>query len=69
MTSLWIALRKVPEWIEQRGGKRISIAAAHRWRSNGIRGNRLHAWKVGGTYHTTEAELMRFINALTEAEA
>lgn len=65
-SSRWIALRQVPTWIEQRGGKRVSAAAVHRWRLHGIRGHRLQAWKVGGTYHTTQEELLRFFAALTE---
>ena len=64
-----IALRRVPSWLEERGGKRVSLGAVHRWRLSGVRGITLAAVKIGGTYHTSVQALERFVRELTAAQS
>ena len=52
----------------RRSGRPISPSTIHRWRSNGLKGIRLEAVRVGGAWHTTEDAFKRFVAKLT-AEA
>lgn len=67
-TERFVPLRRVPSWLEERGGKRVSQATIHRWRLEGVRGVRLEAIKIGGTFHTSIEALERFVSALTAAQ-
>jgi hypothetical protein len=50
-----------------RRGRPISVSAAHRWASKGVRGVRLEVWRVGGTRCTTISALKRFFETLAKA--
>ncbi len=48
-----------------RAGKRVSAATAFRWTLAGLGGVRLRRFKIGGAWHTTREELVRWSQALT----
>jgi hypothetical protein len=47
------------------GGKRVHIGTPHRWRTQGLRGVRLEAIKVGGRWCTSLQALERFFDVLS----
>jgi hypothetical protein len=47
------------------GGKRMHIGTPHRWRTQGLRGVRLEAIKVGGRWCTSLQALERFFDVLS----
>jgi Protein of unknown function (DUF1580) len=57
-----------PNLPDRRGGKRIHVSTIHRWRSAGMRGVRLEALRVGGTWCTSIEALQRFFVRLAEAQ-
>jgi len=61
-----VPLRRVPQELESRGGKRPHVSAVHRWRQNGLKGVRLEAIQVGGAWHTSIEALDRWFKAVTE---
>ena len=46
----------------------VHVSTVHRWRKPGIRGIRLEAVRVGGTWYTTHEAFARFCERLTAAE-
>jgi hypothetical protein len=58
-----------PNLPTRRGGARIHVSTFHRWRSRGVRGVRLEAIRVGGTWCTSMQALQRFFDCLSQVEA
>ena len=50
------------------GDKRLSLATLHRWRLNGVRGNRLDTVLIGGLRYTSKEAIARFIAAQNAAD-
>jgi Protein of unknown function (DUF1580) len=50
----------------RRQGRPVHISTLHRWRAKGIRGIRLPALRVGGSWMTSSAALEWFFTQLSE---
>ena len=70
-TEPLIYLCDVPKlsWLPSRDGRRLSLATIYRWLNRGVRGVRLKAKRVGGTWATSEAWLKEFFDALSGSPA
>ncbi len=60
-------LRPIAKVAERRTGKRPSPATTHRWRLKGVRGVKLNAVLLGGSWLCTEQDFDRFIEEQTAA--
>jgi hypothetical protein len=47
------------------GGRRVHASSLHRWRNRGVRGIKLEAVRVGGTWCTSPAAMRRFVSRLS----
>ncbi len=64
-----ITLSQAAAWIGSRTGRRPNISTLHRWALRGCRGVRLETQAVGHVRYTSEAAILRFMNAKpTEAQ-
>jgi hypothetical protein len=52
----------------RRSNRPVHVSTIHRWRKPGLRGVRLEAIRVGGSWHTTREAFARFCERLTAAE-
>ena len=59
--SEYLSLRQVASRL------RVHISTCHRWRIRGVSGIRLRTKKIGGRRYVEQAELDRFIDAVTDA--
>jgi hypothetical protein len=66
-TLEFIPLRRLPDWLEERGARRSSIPTVHRWASKGVGGCKLGTIRIGGVLHTTPALVGKFIEATSVA--
>lgn len=57
-----IALKKVPNYLAQRGVKKHHTQTIFRWADKGLRGRKLESWWVGGERYTSVSALNRFIS-------
>jgi Protein of unknown function (DUF1580) len=48
-------------------GRRVHLSTVMRWRTRGVRGARLEAFRLGGRWVTSREALARFIAAVTAA--
>jgi len=60
-----LPLRKVPDYLAQRGAKRPHVSACHRWALAGLQGIRLETVRIGGVLHTSVEAIDRWTRALT----
>jgi Protein of unknown function (DUF1580) len=51
----------------RRSNRPLALSTIHRWRANGIRGVRLDAIRIGGSWLTSEEAFARFCQRLTTA--
>ncbi len=51
-----------------RGNRPVHVSTIHRWRSRGVRGVRLEATRIGGSWHTSSEAFKRFCVRLTAVE-
>jgi hypothetical protein len=58
-----IPLSQAAAWIGNRTGRRPNISTLHRWALRGCRGVRLETQAVGHVRYTSEAAILRFLNA------
>lgn len=58
-----ITLSQAAAWIGSRTGRRPNISTLHRWALRGCRGVRLETQAVGHVRYTSEAAILRFLNA------
>lgn len=58
-----ITLSQAAAWIGSRTGRRPNISTLHRWALRGCRGVRLETQSVGHLRYTSEAAILRFLNA------
>lgn len=58
-----ITLSQAAAWIGSRTGRRPNISTLHRWALRGCRGVRLETQAVGHVRYTSEAAVLRFLNA------
>ena len=67
-TETLFPLDEAPEHIPlHRRGRKVHKHTPRRWMSQGIRGIRLEAIKIGGSWHTSTEALHRFFRALSVA--
>ena len=65
-----LTFRQLAETLPRRRGDRPThVSTLHRWRSRGLRGVKLEAVRVGGTWATTAEAFNRFVNQLTALES
>lgn len=63
-----IRISDIPRVVPPRpDGRKVSVDAAFRWSLVGLRGIRLRRFKLGGAWHTTREELVRWSSSLTSA--
>lgn len=56
-SSTLLTFAAVIAQLNQKYGVRLHISTLHRWRTTGIRGRRLPAWRVGGRWYTRIEDL------------
>jgi hypothetical protein len=67
LTEQLIPFADACKLVPRSGGRFIHKAVLYRWARTGLRGVKLEAVAVGGTFCTSEAALRRFFAALTAA--
>ncbi len=63
-----LPITEVPKILPRRRGKKIAHSTIWRWIAKGVRGVRLEAWRLGGTYYTSPQALEHFAKALAALE-
>lgn len=65
-----ITFKELAESLPRRRGDRpIHLSTIHRWRSRGLKGIRLEAIRIGGSWCTSREAFGRFASRLTAKEA
>ena len=62
-----IPIRRVPDYLENRGAKRPHVSAVYRWALSGLNGIKLETIRVGSVLHTSQEALDRWTRHLTVA--
>lgn len=62
-----VPFAEVPTSLPRRNGKKINLSTLWRWRTKGLRGQKLESIIIGGRRYTTKEALQRFDAAVQKA--
>ena len=57
-----VLLSEASAFLPKRNQKLVHASTLHRWRSHGINGVKLHCFRIGAIWYTTQAAIEQFCN-------